>query len=209
MFTVTPRMLPLILLAAWLAGVGLLFAAAIHGDFDLLVDAARKGEIRRELDRLATGAALRVRNTVWGEIDTENAQADQTSPRQADDVPDQDQSGEEKAGTEPGALTQARYTPTEDSLSIQLTFARNAPKYTFFTLQDPALLVLDFQDVDRHEVKREQNFSTGPITRTVFGRHSDYLRLVLYPRKNTGDKDIRPDIATNNQRIQITVPSDP
>ncbi|MFP4033947.1 MAG: AMIN domain-containing protein [Desulfovermiculus sp.] len=206
MIALTPRMFPFVLLGTWLAAVGLLFAAAIHGDFELLVDAARKGEIKHELKRLATGTALRARNTVWGVIQTDVVHSNKTSSQAVLEPLAQNQSAEKNTPTPPGDLTKAGYKASEKSLRIELIFSGPAPEHTFLTLQDPARLVFDFQDVHHHKVQRRRDFSAGPVSKAIYGRHPEYLRLVLYPRESTGGENIDPDIESKGNNMQITVP---
>lgn len=204
----TNRMLPVFLLALWLAAVIMLFSAAVYGDYDIFVDAVRKGEIRHEFDRLAKRAsteAEQVGSALLQRLKKEGHKGEKELARLT--------SGSNKT-RESAAVPTARngtleanaFTPTGSSFTARLRFSPSAPGYKWFTLQKPQRLVIDFSGQWEQQVPRIQSFDTGPVRKVVYGIHPGYLRMVLhFPSPPGKNGPTAPDIERTNQGVVIRV----
>jgi len=211
MLTVTTRIFPLLLVLLWLAGVVMLFSVSVYGDFDILVNAARKSEIQNRAARLervraadGTNASRRDAGTVNG---NEPKTAGEKSSHSGADTARSGNGTAEDKGDASAVLIADSYTASKKGFKAVLTFDPSAPDYQWFTMENPALLVVDFQGVGKRRVRRRRGFSSGPVKRVVFGRHPDYLRMVLYFSDQAGAESSSPIIKSRGQQVNMKVAS--
>lgn len=219
MTPVTSRTFPIFLLLLWLAGVALLFGVAVYGDFDALADAARKGEITRELGRVAENASLHARKTAWSAVqgleefeEKIAGRAEKELERDVQWIESKlgagDQTGEKAEPSQPatsGALVQAEFKTAKSAFNAVLSFDPAAPGHKWFTMTDPPLLVIDFPGQWEQKVRRRQVFSPGPVEKVIFGRHPEYIRMAIYYSARSGPGGPPPIITRKGQSVIVTV----
>ncbi|MFO8032559.1 MAG: AMIN domain-containing protein [Desulfohalobiaceae bacterium] len=211
---ITNRTFPFVLLFIWLLGVTMLFCTAVYGDFDILVDSARKGEIQRELGRITENLALSVRKTASKSLQAveeyERQQASKLEAEVKQGLKWTESGGEKKQSgpwAESGKILKSSFKTSKEAFSARLSFAPHPPKHKWFTMSDPAILVLDFQGEWKQQVQRRQEFSSGPISKVIFGRHPEYLRMVLYYSPKYAEKSPPPVIKRQEDQVMLKVPA--
>lgn len=214
MASITNRTFPFVLLFAWLLGVTMLFCAAVYGDFDILVDAARKGEIQRELGRITENLAHSVRTdgsrALQGLEEHERQVATRIEAEGEKGLKWVESGGREQEDApwaESGKLLECDFKASEEVFSARLSFTPHPPKHKWFTMSDQALLVLDFQGKWKQEVQRRQVFSSGPIKKVIFGRHPEYMRMVLYYSSKYAGEKPAPVIERRGEQLRLEVPA--
>ena len=175
---ITNKTFPFFLLFIWLICVIMLFCAGVYGDFDILVDTVRKGEIQRELHRITQNIALSVQ-----EYEREVAEkfiAEPVKELEAMGQGSKQGQKESEPGAKAGTLIKNSYKLSQSSFSAELSFTPRAPDYKMFSIADPDRLVVDFPGKWTYQVQRIRRFQSGPVKKIVLGLHEDFLRLVLH-----------------------------
>jgi hypothetical protein len=214
MAKITTRYFPIFLLALWLVAVFMLFCSAVYGDFDILVDATRKGELQREMGRIAKDAEQIVAQTGKKTIEALEQEEKKIAAEfgsETKNASKEDGSGSDMQESSPvaesGRLQKAEFKAGAKVFRAFLEFSTQPPKHKWFTMKNPALLVIDFSGQWKQEVQRRQVFTAGPINKVIFGRHQDFLRMALYYSHKSGTEGPAPIIRRQDKRISISVPA--